>query len=239
MQLRKVGFLLLTLALGQLSCWSPGEEAVHKSARVRPDFASLRLAMVDSQIARRGVSDSLVLLAMRTVPRHLFVPTAYRPYAYSDQPLPIGEGQTISQPYIVALMTELLELKRGDRVLEIGTGSGYQAAVLAEIAGEVYSIEIIAELASTSAARLDSLGYKNVRVLCGDGYRGWPEHAPFDGIVVTAAPDQDRRKAGHTGRRSLPGTYGNHEDSRWVRIDGCDTGQVCAHDWGSTEEERG
>jgi protein-L-isoaspartate(D-aspartate) O-methyltransferase len=172
-----------------VSCWGPGEEAVHESPRVRPDYSSLRSGMVDTQIARRGVTDSLVLRAMRTVPRHLFVDGPQRAHAYSDRPLPIGQGQTISQPYIVALMTALLELEGGERVLEVGTGSGYQAAVLAEIAGEVYSIEIIETLASRSAARLDSLGYKNVRVLHGDGYRGWPVHAPFDGIVVTAAPD--------------------------------------------------
>ena len=185
-------FLLLHLMLATLagvSCWGPGEQAVQESAPAAFDYASLRNSMVDSQIAARGVADTLVLRAMRTVPRHLFVPPAYRAYAYDDRPLPIAEEQTISQPYIVGLMTELLGLKGGERVLEIGTGSGYQAAVLAEIAGEVYSIEIIDALASSAAARLDSLGYKNVHVLHGDGYRGWPEHAPFDGIIVTAAPD--------------------------------------------------
>jgi protein-L-isoaspartate(D-aspartate) O-methyltransferase len=145
--------------------------------------------MVDSQIVARGVTDSLVVAAMLKTPRHLFVPDQYRGLAYADQPLPIGEDQTISQPYIVALMTELLALKGGEKVLEIGTGSGYQAAVLAGIAGEVYSIEILQPLASSAAKRLDSLGYKNVRVMCGDGYKGWPDKAPFDGIVVTAAPD--------------------------------------------------
>jgi protein-L-isoaspartate(D-aspartate) O-methyltransferase len=126
---------------------------------------------------------------MRAVPRHRFVPEAWRRFAYSDQPLPIGEEQTISQPYIVALMTELLSLRPGDKVLEIGTGSGYQAAVLAEITDQVYSIEIIESLAESAAERLGQLGYDKVQVRAGDGYRGWPEEAPFDAIIVTAAPD--------------------------------------------------
>jgi protein-L-isoaspartate(D-aspartate) O-methyltransferase len=145
--------------------------------------------MVRTTIEARGITDSLVLAAMRAVPRHRFVPEAYRSRAYLDHPLPIGEGQTISQPYIVALMTELAELAPGDRVLEIGTGSGYQAAVLAEITGEVYSIEIVETLAARAARTLDALGYDAVRVRAGDGYRGWPEAAPFDAIIVTAAPD--------------------------------------------------
>jgi protein-L-isoaspartate(D-aspartate) O-methyltransferase len=146
-----------------------------------------RRKMVDSQIAARAVTDSLVLAAMERVPRHLFVPPEMRAQAYEDYPLPIGDEQTISQPYIVALMTSLLELRGGERVLEIGTGSGYQAAVLAEIAGEVYSIEILASLAQRSSATLAELGYRNVEVRQGDGWAGWPEKAPFDGIIVTAA----------------------------------------------------
>jgi protein-L-isoaspartate(D-aspartate) O-methyltransferase len=126
---------------------------------------------------------------MRQVPRHLFVPEQYRERSYADHPLPIGDGQTISQPYIVALMTELLRLRPGDRVLEIGTGSGYQAAVLAEITEHVYSIEIIEPLALRARATLRDLGYDSVRVRVGDGYRGWPEEAPFDAVIVTAAPD--------------------------------------------------
>ena len=153
------------------------------------EYAALRERMVETQIARRGVLDSALLLAMRTVPRHRLVPDKDRPYAYSDEPLPIGEGQTISQPYIVAYMTEALELKPTDRVLEIGTGSGYQAAVLAEIVDSVFTIEIIKPLAEGAQSTLLELGYTNVFVRCGDGYRGWPEHAPFDGIIVTAAPD--------------------------------------------------
>jgi len=145
--------------------------------------------MVREQIEARGVKDSLVLAAMRKVPRHLFVPERYRGEAYADHPLPIGHGQTISQPYIVAYMTEALGLKGNEKVLEIGTGSGYQAAVLAEIVDSVFTIEIIPELARSAEQRLKNLGYRNVFVRCGDGYKGWPEHAPFDAIIVTAAPD--------------------------------------------------
>jgi protein-L-isoaspartate(D-aspartate) O-methyltransferase len=145
--------------------------------------------MVRDQIAARDVRDARVLAVMRKIPRHLFVPSGWQSFAYTDQPLPIGEGQTISQPYIVAFMTEALELKPEDRVLEIGTGSGYQAAVLAELVREVYSIEIVEPLAKEAEARLRRLGYANVHVRCGDGYRGWPEAAPFDAIIVTAAPD--------------------------------------------------
>ncbi len=146
--------------------------------------------MVLNTIEARGVSDQGVLNAMRSVPRHEFVPTEYLKNAYADHPLPIGYGQTISQPYIVAWMTELLELKSGEKVLEIGTGSGYQAAVLAELEGiEIYSIEIVPELAESAAERLKRLGYEHVQVRQGDGYFGWPEQAPFDAIIVTAAPD--------------------------------------------------
>lgn len=143
--------------------------------------------MVASQIAARGVRDARVVAAMRKVPRHRFVPPALRAAAYADGPLPIGNDQTISQPYIVALMTESLALPEGGRVLEIGTGSGYQAAVLAEIADTVFTIEIIPGLAARAAAVLDTLGYRNVIVRAGDGFFGWPAHAPFDGIIVTAA----------------------------------------------------
>lgn len=148
-----------------------------------------RQRMVDRQIRARGVRDPRVLAALRAVERHRFVPPALQDQAYADTPLPIGSGQTISQPYIVAYMTEALRLPPAAAVLEIGTGSGYQAAVLAEIAGEVRSIEIVPELAERSARLLAELGYDNVRLRVGDGYRGWPEAAPFDGIIVTAAPD--------------------------------------------------
>jgi len=146
--------------------------------------------MVEETIVDRGVVDEDVLRAMRTVPRHFFVLEEYLEQAYADHPLPIGYGQTISQPYIVAWMTELLDLQAGDRVLEIGTGSGYQAAVLAELGKvEVYSIEIVPELAQSAAQRLVDLGYSDVHARQGDGYYGWAEAAPFDAILVTAAPD--------------------------------------------------
>jgi protein-L-isoaspartate(D-aspartate) O-methyltransferase len=150
------------------------------------DFARARESMVESQIAARGIRDPLVLDAMRAVPREAFVPERLRPFAYEDGPLPIGEGQTISQPYIVAVMTEAALLKVGNRALEIGTGSGYGAAVLARIAAEVYTIERLAGLAESARRRLAELGYDNVHVLLGDGTLGWPEHAPYDAIVVTA-----------------------------------------------------
>ena len=148
-----------------------------------------RFDMVSRQIAARGVRDAEVLEAMRAVPRHLFVPQTLQDRAYDDSPLPIGEGQTISQPYIVALMTELLEVQPDHRVLEIGTGSGYQAAVLSGLAGEVFSIEIKELLHDRATEILRELGYDNVRTLHGDGYYGWEEEAPFDGIIITAAVD--------------------------------------------------
>jgi protein-L-isoaspartate(D-aspartate) O-methyltransferase len=151
-------------------------------------FGPARERMVREQIEARGVRDARVLAAMRKVERHRFVPEALRRLAYADQPLPIGHGQTISQPYIVAYMTEALELKPTDRVLEIGTGSGYQAAILAELAREVYSIEIVEPLAKEAAERLATFAYKNLALRIGNGYRGWPEAAPFDAILVTAAP---------------------------------------------------
>jgi protein-L-isoaspartate(D-aspartate) O-methyltransferase len=147
------------------------------------------MKMVDTQIRRRGVTDEDVLAALERVPRHEFVPEKYQNQAYADHPLPIGHGQTISQPYIVALMTELLELKNTDRVLEIGTGSGYQAAILAEIVAEVYTVEIIEPLAHDARERLARLGFSNVHTLHSDGYFGWEEYGPYDAIIVTAAPD--------------------------------------------------
>ena len=147
------------------------------------------MKMVDVQIRQRGVTDQDVLAAMAAVPRHEFVSDDLQNQAYADHPLPIGYGQTISQPYIVALMTELLELKKTDRVLEVGTGSGYQAAILSKIVAEVYTVEIIEPLAREASQRLARLGYDNVHVTQGDGYYGWQEHAPYDAIIVTAAPD--------------------------------------------------
>ena len=144
--------------------------------------------MVREQLIRRGISDTAVLRVMDSTPRHCFVPAKFRAQAYADGPQRIAHDQTISQPYIVALMTELLKLTGTERVLEIGTGSGYQAAILSQMADSVYSIEIVKQLANSARTRLDSLGYENVIVKHGDGYQGWPEHAPFDRIIVTAAP---------------------------------------------------
>ena len=149
-----------------------------------------RRRMVAHNLQGRDISDKSVLKAMSEVPRHLFVPQSLRNKAYADHPLPIGKGQTISQPYVVAMMTQAVSLKPGDRVLEIGTGSGYQAAVLAVMVGEVYTIEIIPSLAESAAKKLKELGYDNVFVMAGDGFFGWPEHAPFDAIIVTAAAEK-------------------------------------------------
>ncbi len=153
-------------------------------------FQRRREIMVRDQIRARGVHDEKVLRVMREVPRHLFVPPHLRAAAYQDKPLPIGNGQTISQPYIVALMTELLQPQPEDVILEIGTGSGYQAAVVSRLARQVYSIEIVPRLGLAAERLLERLGFANVRVRIGDGYLGWPEHAPFDGILVTAAPPE-------------------------------------------------
>ncbi|HEX6176778.1 MAG TPA: protein-L-isoaspartate(D-aspartate) O-methyltransferase [Thermoanaerobaculia bacterium] len=170
-------------ALVVFGCGSrPADEVVDDTSR-------RRMEMVDRQIRARGVRDERVLEALRRVPRHEFVPAAQVPNAYEDSPLPIGEGQTISQPYIVGYMTEQLQVTPESRVLEIGTGSGYQAAVLAELVKDVYTIEIVAALAQRAKETLERRGYKNVHVRAGDGYRGWPEEAPFDRIIVTAAPD--------------------------------------------------
>jgi protein-L-isoaspartate(D-aspartate) O-methyltransferase len=164
--------------------------------------------MVEDQIKGRGVTDSRVTEVMSSVPRHEFVPENYRTHAYEDHPLPIGYGQTISQPYIVAFMTEQLRAQPTDRVLEIGTGSGYQAAVLSKLVAEVYTIEIVKPLAQRAETDLRRLNYSNVKVKAGDGYKGWPEHAPFDAIIVTAAPDHvpqpliDQLKEG--GRMIIP-----------------------------------
>jgi protein-L-isoaspartate(D-aspartate) O-methyltransferase len=153
------------------------------------DYTAKREQMVKTQLIARGIKDGATLLAMQDVPRHLFVPENMKPYAYTDGPLPIGNGQTISQPYIVAFMTEALQLKQNDKVLEIGTGSGYQAAILAKIVDSVYTIEIVKNLAFKAKDRLQELGYANVKVKWGDGYHGWPEKAPFDAIIVTAGAD--------------------------------------------------
>jgi protein-L-isoaspartate(D-aspartate) O-methyltransferase len=153
------------------------------------DFEEQRARMVETQLVSRGIRDERVLDAMRRVPRHRFVPEALRAASYHDGPLSIGAGQTISQPYIVAFMTEAAEASPEDRVLEIGTGSGYQTAVLAELAGDVYSIEVIPSLHERTSRLLESMGYTNLHLRLGDGHAGWPEAAPFDAIVVTAAPE--------------------------------------------------
>lgn len=171
-----------------LACGAPAGDGTGSAAA--DDTTAARERMVAQQIAARGVADPAVLRAMRAVPRHEFVPLEVREEAHADWPLPIAAGQTISQPYIVALMSELAAVRPGDRVLEIGTGSGYQAAVLAELGARVYSIEIVEPLARTAAERLRRLGYGAVQVRHGDGYRGWPEAAPFAAIVVTAAPPE-------------------------------------------------
>jgi protein-L-isoaspartate(D-aspartate) O-methyltransferase len=168
---------------------TPPPTATPPSTRTPDAFSALRSAMVQDQIEARGLTDPNVLAALRAVPRHRFVPEEYLGAAYEDHPLPIGFGQTISQPYIVALMTEVLQLSPGDRVLEIGTGSGYQAAVLAEMGAEVYTVEIIPELAQRAGKLFQELGYSDIQGLNDDGYYGWPDFGPFDAIIVTAAPD--------------------------------------------------
>jgi len=152
------------------------------------NYSEMRNAMVENQIKARGINDTNVLNALLKVERHIFVPPKFIEYAYDDGPLQIGEGQTISQPYIVAYMTQALKLNKDSKVLEIGTGSGYQAAILAEIAREVYSVEIIENLGIKAEKLLTHLGYQNIHIKIGDGYMGWQEHAPFDGIIVTCAP---------------------------------------------------
>ena len=173
-----LGILIIACVLPQSGAAQEEEEDI---------YIRLRETMVQKQIKARGIDDPRLLRAIREVPRHLFVPPQQRRFAYGDYPLPIGENQTISQPYIVALMTDLLDIRTGDKVLEVGTGSGYQAAVLAEITDEVYSIEIIPALAREASQKLKKLGYEEVQVKIGDGYQGWEKYAPYDGIIVTAA----------------------------------------------------
>lgn len=188
--------------------------------------------MVEQQLRRQGIADARVLAAMRAVPRHAFVPAEQRASAYDDRPLPIGFGQTISQPYVVAFMTEALALTPSDVVLEIGTGCGYQTAILAELAGQVYTIELVPELAEQARRTLEALGYHNVHVRVGDGSRGWPEHAPFPKIIVTAAPEEvpqalvDQLAVG--GTMVVPvGPRGGDQDLRILRRTdrGVDTGR--------------
>ena len=208
MTVRSVSLLMLFALLAFPGCRESQERTIRGDDHSEEAYAHARERMVQTQIVRRGVKAPLTIAAMKAVPRHLFVPESLRKQAYADHPLPIGLNQTISQPYIVAYMTEALALRGGEKVLEIGTGSGYQAAVLAEIADSVFSIEILKPLADRASEQLSALGYKNVHVRCGDGYQGWPEHAPFDAIIVTAAPDhipqplKDQLKIG--GRLIIP-----------------------------------
>ena len=206
--MRRVSHFLILAVLAASGCGQKPATVV--------DLASDRQRMVQEQLMPRGIHEERVLAAMAKVPREEFVPKEARASSYSDQPLPIGYNQTISQPYVVAFMTEQLQLKRDDHVLEIGTGSGYQAAILAELVGEVYTIEIIEPLAKNAEATLIHLGYKNVHVKVGDGYKGWPENAPFDAVIVTCAPDHvpqplvDQMKEG--GRMIIPvGGLGEQE----------------------------
>ncbi len=187
---RPTGRVLLGATFLVVWCWAPGPGMSDPLGSASDRHAPARERMVREQIERRGVRDPAVLDAMARVPRHLFIPEASRESAYEDGPLPIGQGQTISQPYIVAFMTAAINPDPSDRVLEVGTGSGYQSAVLATIVKEVFSIEILADLGESARDRLRDLGYENVTVRIGDGHAGWPERAPFDAILVTAAPDE-------------------------------------------------
>ncbi len=171
------------------ACQPTGKNPQRAVSREEP-FYSLRKSMIENQIVRRNVLDPEVIRAMEKIPRDLFVPEPQRAEAYEDRPLPIGYGQTISQPYIVALMTEALRIKKGEKVLEIGAGSGYQAAVLAEIGAETYTVEIVPELAKFARENLKKTGYGSVQVKAGDGYQGWKEFAPFDAVIVTCAPEK-------------------------------------------------
>jgi protein-L-isoaspartate(D-aspartate) O-methyltransferase len=203
---------LLSIATGLVSAPAQAQEEVLETqpptGSPRAERVAERAVMVRQQIRDRGISDQGVLDALLTVPRHEFVPAAYQREAYGDHPLPIGAGQTISQPYIVALMTQQLELESSDRVLEIGTGSGYQAAVASLLADSVFSIEIIKTLAESAAQRLERLGYRNVVSRHADGYYGWPEREPFDAIIVTAAaghiPPPLVRQLATNGRMIIP-----------------------------------
>lgn len=197
-------------------------------------FALARAAMVEKQLRGRDIREPRILAAMGKIPRHLFIPGALWTEAYDDHPVPIGQGQTISQPYIVALMTQLVWQGKCRRVLDVGTGSGYQAAVLAELAPEVYSIEILCPLANEARARLARLGYTNIQVRCGDGYQGWVEHAPFDAIIVAAAapkiPQPLVDQLAPEGRLVIPvGTA----DQDLLLVEKGKDGRVTTRNWGA------
>jgi len=205
-------YTLLLLVLLLSGCSKP----VDPDSVSGDDFAQQREEMIRVQLKSRGIDNEAVLNAFRIVPRHIFVPEPMRQYAYVDSPLPIGEGQTVSQPYIVALMTESVNPKPGDRALEIGTGSGFQAAILSQVVKEVYSIEILPELTKRAKEVLKEAGYKNIFIRQGDGFRGWPEKAPFDVILVTAAapviPPPLTDQLAENGRLVMP--LGGQEDAQ-------------------------
>ncbi len=214
---------LLIIALIPFGGWTCSTGMPESQHNPHDSFAPARKRMVEEQIAARGVRDPGVLAAMGKVRRHLFVPESVKNRAYEDYPLQIGDVQTISQPFIVAYMTEAISPLATDRILEVGTGSGYQAAVLASIVAEVYSIEIIPALATRAAQRLRALGYDNVTVRTGDGFAGWPDMAPFDAVIVTAAPPTvpppllEQLKVG--GRLVIPVGLGDQKLVRWTRTD--------------------
>lgn len=212
---RMLPLLLLVGFIAACQPPQPQQDSISAAGDPAAAYAEDRARMVDHQLRARGIRDPQVLAAMRRVPRHLFVPNAYQHLAYADHPLPIGFDQTISQPYIVGYMTEAAAVSPDDKVLEIGTGSGYQAAVLAELVREVYTVEIIPELAERARNVLRELGHDNVHVRTGDGYAGWSEHAPFDAIVVTAAPDHVPpalvQQLAQDGRMIIPVGRGDQE----------------------------
>ena len=229
--MRIVAQYLLFAAIATTGC---GQQAPTAA-----DFAAQRQRMVEQQLKPRGIKDERVLAAMAKVPREEFIPADARADAYEDGPLPIGYDQTISQPYIVAFMTEQLGPKPSDRVLEIGSGSGYQAAILAELVTDVYTIDIVEPLAKTAEATLQRLGYKNVHIKVGDGYKGWPEEAPFDAIIVTCAPEnvpqplvdqlQRRRAHGYSRRRTIrPAALSARKEERPVERKRHAAGSLCA-----------
>ena len=238
--------LLIALTLILLNGVLPADEKTDP-----PSLKSARRAMVLEQIKRRGISDPKVLDAMTAVPRHFFVPENLVPKAYEDHPLPIGEGQTISQPYIVALMTEALNLKGPETVLEIGTGSGYQAAVLSKIAKQVYTIEIKQKLYMTATGRLNRLEFNTIRTIYGDGYFGLPGNAPFDGIMITAAVDHiPPSPAGATERRRqadpppgqslwLPASDSCYQNQKRLQGETDHRLPLCPHDRKSAEPTKG
>jgi protein-L-isoaspartate(D-aspartate) O-methyltransferase len=217
--LARFGMLCL---IGLAGCAEPGSPQSVGTQRVSDQWTLLRQKMVEEQLLPkdRGIKNERVLAAMKKVPRHEFVPESQQKLAYEDRPLPIGHGQTISQPYIVAYMTEVVDPKPTHRVLEVGTGSGYQAAVLAELVKEVYTIELIPALAEEAAERLKKMDYKNVHVRAGDGYLGWPDKAPFDAIVVTCGADHVPKplfeQLKPDGKMIIP--VGDGPNDQWLRV---------------------